>query len=81
MNNIVLTKKIAFKAERLHRDKLTTFKKEVFTSYDPSVLKKDKRKFIGILHLKILYQELNFLQLLSKPLGLTYISPFLFSFE
>ncbi len=37
MNNLVLIKKRAVKAERLHKAQLETFKKGVFTSYKPSV--------------------------------------------
>ena len=37
MNNLLLTKKRVFKAKRLHKAQLTTFKKGVFTTYKPSV--------------------------------------------
>tara|TARA_Y100001968_G_scaffold6809_1_gene5960 strand:- start:2043 stop:2207 length:165 start_codon:yes stop_codon:yes gene_type:complete len=37
MNNLVLIKKRALKAERLHSAQLATFKKGIFTSYKSSV--------------------------------------------
>ena len=37
MNGLVLTKKRIKKAEMLHAAQLATFKKGVFTSYQPSV--------------------------------------------
>ena len=40
MNNLLLTKKRAQKAERLRKAQLATFKKGVFTFYKPSFLKK-----------------------------------------
>ena len=43
MNNLVLTKKIVLKAERLHRAQLGTFKKGIFTSYKPSIFE-DRQK-------------------------------------
>ena len=39
MNNLLLTKKRAQKAERLPKAQLATFKKGVFTSYKPLVLR------------------------------------------
>tara|TARA_Y100001968_G_scaffold298625_1_gene308635 strand:+ start:1415 stop:1579 length:165 start_codon:yes stop_codon:yes gene_type:complete len=39
MNNLVLTKKRVLKAERLRKAQLATFKKGVFTSYKPSVIR------------------------------------------
>ena len=44
MNNLVLTKKRIEKAERLHAAQLATFKKGVFTSYDPSVLEERQKQ-------------------------------------
>ena len=59
MNNLVLIKKRVLKAEKLHKAQLATFKKGVFTSYKPSVLKKNKIKLVMRLHQQILNQELN----------------------
>ena len=40
MNHLAITKKRALKAERLHKARIATLKKGVFTSYKPSVFKK-----------------------------------------
>lgn len=42
MNNLVLTKKRIKKAERLHAARIATFKKGIFTSYYPTILKNRK---------------------------------------
>ena len=44
MNNLVLTKKIVLKAERLHRAQLATFKKGVFTPFKPSVFEERQKQ-------------------------------------
>ena len=44
MNNLVLTRKRAIKAERLHKAQLATFKKGVFTSYKSSVFEERQTK-------------------------------------
>tara|TARA_Y100001968_G_C18753252_1_gene434305 strand:+ start:202 stop:366 length:165 start_codon:yes stop_codon:yes gene_type:complete len=46
MNNLVLTKKRIQKAKRLHNAQLVTFKKGVFTTYDPSIFEKKKIKVL-----------------------------------
>ena len=47
MNGLVLTKKRIKKAERLHAAQLATFKKGVFTSYQPSVFE-DRKKTASV---------------------------------
>ena len=47
MNNLVLTKKRALKAARLHKAQLATFKKGVFTSYKPSVFEERQKQARG----------------------------------
>tara|TARA_B100000965_G_scaffold359293_2_gene339235 strand:- start:509 stop:673 length:165 start_codon:yes stop_codon:yes gene_type:complete len=42
MNNLLLTKKRAQKAERLRKAQLATFKKGILTSYKPSVFEERK---------------------------------------
>ena len=44
MNNLVLTKKRIKKAEMLHPAQLATFKKGVFTSYEPSVFEERQKQ-------------------------------------
>ncbi len=44
MNNLLLTRKRAIKAERLHKAQIATFKKGVFTSYKPSVFEDRRTK-------------------------------------
>jgi len=44
MNNLALTKKLIEKAERLHAAQLATFKKGVFTSYNPSVFEERQKQ-------------------------------------
>ena len=44
MNNLLLTRKRAIKAERLHKAQIATFKKGVFTSYKPSIFEERRTK-------------------------------------
>ena len=44
IKNLVLTRKRAIKAKRLHKAQLATFKKGVFTSYKPSVFEDRQKK-------------------------------------
>ena len=44
MNGLVLTKKRIKNAEMLHAAQLATLKKEVFTSYKPSVFEDRQKK-------------------------------------
>ena len=44
MNNLALTKKRIKKAERIHSAQLATFKKGVFTSYNPSVFEERQKQ-------------------------------------
>ena len=57
MNNLLLTKKLIKKAERLHAAQLLAFKKGVFTSHKFSVFEERQKQVLEKLQLWILNEE------------------------